>query len=309
MKIGFFGTPELAAAVLADGIAAEDVEVVYVVSQPDRPVGRHATLTPSPVSQLALRHNITLFRPEKIRGNPDFLVKLQDFEVDFLVVVAYGKILPAEILALPKVLPINVHASLLPKYRGASPIQWALLEWERETGITIMEMTEWMDEGGILDTAIISIVDEETSDSLFTKFCKISGAILFQTLRKYLAKEIGIREQDHALATYTKKLTREDGQIFWTTTTASQIHRLWQAYTSWPGAWTMYQGKRCKILDCRIWDVVGWEKDHLPGSFWREEEHLLVATREWVIELGEIVIEGKGKRRAVEILNIWSFES
>jgi methionyl-tRNA formyltransferase len=123
MKIGFFGTPELAAAVLADAIAAQDVEVAYVVSQPDRPVGRHATLMPSPVSQLALSHHITLFRPEKIRGNSDFLTKLQDFEVDFLVVVAYGKILPAEILALPKVLPINVHASLLPKYRGASPIQ------------------------------------------------------------------------------------------------------------------------------------------------------------------------------------------
>lgn len=117
MKIGFFGTPELSAAVLTDCLAAEDVEVAYVVSQPDRPVGRHAILTASPVSQLAISRNIPLFRPEKIRNNPVFLAELHKFKVDFLVVVAYGRILPAEILALPKFLPINIHASLLPKYR------------------------------------------------------------------------------------------------------------------------------------------------------------------------------------------------
>ncbi len=117
MKIGFFGTPELSAAVLRDCLAESDVEVVYVVSQPDRPVGRHALLTPSPVSELATERNIPLFRPEKIRNNVEFLEKLRSFEVDFLVVVAYGRILPVEILELPKILPINIHGSLLPKYR------------------------------------------------------------------------------------------------------------------------------------------------------------------------------------------------
>lgn len=137
-----------------------------------------------------------------------------------------------------------------------------------------------MDEGGILYTEIISIADDETSDSLFEKFCKISGVTLLQALRKYLAKEIGIREQDHALATYTKKLTREDGQIFWTTTSASEIYRLWQAYTSWPGVWTIYEGRRCKIIDCRVRNSAGGEKGHAPGSFWREDSRLLVAARE-----------------------------
>lgn len=117
MKIGFFGTPELSAAVLRDCLAAGDVEVAYAVSQPDRPVGRHAIMTASPVSELAIANGLPLFRPEKIRNNFGFFAELQKFEVDYLVVVAYGRILPIEILALPKILPVNVHGSLLPKYR------------------------------------------------------------------------------------------------------------------------------------------------------------------------------------------------
>ena len=127
MKIGFFGTPEIAASTLQYCIEAQDIEVVYVVSQPDRPVGRHATITPSPVAQLARAHNIPLYQPERIRSNTEFISALQAYDVDFLVVIAYGNILPVEILELPRLLPVNIHGSILPKYRGASPIQSALL--------------------------------------------------------------------------------------------------------------------------------------------------------------------------------------
>lgn len=303
MKIGFFGTPELSAAVLADCLKAADVEVAYVVSQPDRPVGRHAVLTASPVSQLALDRKIPLFRPERLRENSDFLAEIRKYEVDFLVVVAYGRILPTEILSLPKALPINIHGSLLPKYRGASPIQSALLNGESETGVTIMEMTPGMDEGGMLETTVIPIAPGETSDSLFQKFCEISGTALLKALRKYLRNEIAAIEQNHSLATYTKKWNKEDGQVFWSEKSAQEIYRLWQACTSWPGAWTLLDGKRCKIVDCQVIDFDPIAPDVLPGTFWKSGNRLFVAAKKGTLELGEIVIEGKSKRKAADVLD------
>lgn len=213
---------------------ADDVEVSYVVSQPDRPVGRHATVTPSPVSLLAMEHGLPLFRPERVRGNIEFLEELQKFDVDFLVVVAYGNILPVSILELPKLLPINIHGSILPAYRGASPIQSALLAGDSHTGVTIMEMTAGMDEGGILEIVKIDIAPDETSDSLFGKFCEISGSALLSALRKYEKGEISVVEQDHGVATYTKKLDKEDGRIRWADMAAKEAYHRWQACTSWP---------------------------------------------------------------------------
>lgn len=234
MKIGFFGTPELSASVLTDCLHQSDIQISYVVSQPDRPIGRHAILTESPVSQLAIKHKIPLFRPDKIKNNDEFFQAIRAFEVDFLVVVAYGRILPDEILALPKILPINIHGSLLPKYRGASPIPSVLLNGEKQTGITIMKMTSGMDEGSILSSSIIEIDSEETCDTLFQKFCNISGKILISSLKKYLNNEITLVEQCHEQATYTKKFNKEDGQIIWSKMSARNIRELWQACTSWP---------------------------------------------------------------------------
>lgn len=226
--------------------------------------------------------------------------------MDFLVVVAYGNILPVDILELPRLLPINIHGSILPAYRGASPIQSSLLAGDAQTGVTIMEMTAGMDEGGILEITTIDIAPDETSDTLFGKFCEISGPALLSALRKYLAGEISVTEQNHELATYTKKLDREDGRIRWSETSATDAYHRWQACTSWPGAWTMLDGKRCKIVTCRPSSLEAGSQ--MPGDFWKHENVLLVATRDGVIELGDIVIEGKPKRRASEVLSSGSFD-
>lgn len=168
---------------------------------------------------------------------------LAQYECDYYIVVAYGRILPPELLDLPKKMCINIHGSILPAYRGASPIQSALLYGEKETGVTIMEMSEGMDEGDILKIRTIMIDPEETSTSLFAKFAQLSGPTLIQTLRELEMGGITPLPQDASQATYCKKIEKEDGLIDWSKS-AQHIYQMWQAYTSWPGIYTMYNSKR-----------------------------------------------------------------
>lgn len=172
--VGFFGTPSLSASVLRDLLEASDIEVAFVVTNPDKAVGRSEVLLATPVKELALLHEIPVFTPTRIRDNTELFTSLRSFEVDYFIVVAYGRILPQEILDIPKKLTINIHGSILPKYRGASPIQSALLHGETETGVTIMEMSLGMDEGDILKIRHIPIDPRETSETLFEKFANVS---------------------------------------------------------------------------------------------------------------------------------------
>ena len=174
LKIGFFGTPELSASVLRGLLENENFSVEFAVTNPDKKFGREQTLIASPVKQLAESYKIPVFQPEKIRNNTEFLAKIAEYQCDYFVVVAYGKILPKELLEIPKKMCINVHGSILPKYRGASPVQSALLNGEKETGVTIMQMSEGMDEGAMICVAKITISPNETSVSLFKKFAEIS---------------------------------------------------------------------------------------------------------------------------------------
>lgn len=240
IKIGFFGTPELARSVLASCIACPEFEVCYAVTQPDKPVGRHAEMTKSPVRIFAEDHQIPVFTPAKIRGNDEFFADVSKYEVDYLVVVAYGKILPNEILALPKVFPINVHGSILPAYRGASPIQSALLHGESKTGVTIMCMSEGMDEGDMLAIREIAIQSKETTATLFEAFEKVSGTTLVETILAHARGEISPIPQDHSLATYCSKISKEDGKIDFTAPAIETFHK-WQAYMPWPGIWCEFE--------------------------------------------------------------------
>lgn len=163
-------------------------------------------------------------------------------------------------------------------------------------------MTSGMDEGSMLTRTVIEIDPDETSDTLFQKFCNVSGSALIAALRKYLKQEIILAEQEHHLATYTKKLSKEDGQIQWSNMSAQEIRQLWQACTSWPGIWTILDGKRCKILGCHVFQVEGIGAPPIPGTFWKHGEQLLVATHDGVLELDEIIIEGKSKQKASKIL-------
>ena len=205
----------------------------------------------SPVKELAEKNTITVYTPTKIRENHDFFEQLRNHNCDYFVVVAYGRILPIEILQIPKQLCINVHGSLLPKYRGASPIQAALLHGETETGVTIMEMSEGMDEGDMLKIRPIVIDPGETSGTLFQKFSQVSGPALIQTLLELEHGGITSLPQDDIQATYCKKIEKEDGLIDWSKS-AEEIYHMWQAYTPWPGVYTIYEGKRL-LLETVSW--------------------------------------------------------
>ena len=249
IHIGFLGTPALAGSVLTTFIHHPNFSVDFVVTNPDKPVGRSQILTPSPVKIIAESGNIPVFTPQKIRWNIEFLSSLQAFPIDYLIVVAYGKILPIEILSLPKKRAINVHGSLLPKYRWASPIQESLLQGDIITGVTIMEMSEWMDEGDSIFTKEIPISNQETTESLFEKFMNVSWEALIHAIQWLENNTILPIPQDHTKATYCTKILKEHGLINWDMP-AKKLYNLWQAYTPWPGIYTFYEWKRLLIEQC-----------------------------------------------------------
>lgn len=227
LKIGFFGTPHLASRVLRDFLDSPEVEVVFVVTGEDKKVGRHQVLSANSVKQLALEHDIPCLQPAKIRGNTEFLEALRLYDADYFVTVAYGKILPAELLAIPKKLPINIHGSILPEYRGASPIQAALIAGAKETGVTIMVMDDKMDEGDIIDILPIPIAPDETSGTLFEKFGEISGTFAIETIKSLDTGILTPQKQDHSSATYCKKISKEDGILHFSHT-AEELYHLYQ---------------------------------------------------------------------------------
>ena len=301
IRVWFFGTPSLSERVLADCIQSEYIDVCYVVTNPDKPVGRSATLTPSPVKVTAEKHSLPVFTPQKIRGNEELFMTLRSYEVDYLVVVAYGKILPKEILELPKKLPINIHGSILPKYRGASPIQECLLQWETVTGVTIMEMSEWMDEGDILSITPIAIDSDETSGTLFEKFAGVSGKALIDTLRLYESGNITKEAQDNNNATYCSKIEKEHGLIPWTSKTAKEIYHMWQGYNPWPGIYAFYQEKRILIEKCHYsLDTIG----STPiGSVVKKDGKIGVQCTEGILFLETVKPEWKWSQEIATFVN------
>ncbi len=283
VSIWFFWTPKFAADILSSIISCETVNILYVVTQTDKPTGRHAIMTESPVKMLAQEHGIPVFTPETFRNNETIIQELQAFPVDFLVVVAYGKILPRSVLELPKILPMNIHGSLLPKYRWASPIQSSLLHGELETGVTLIHMTEGMDEGDILATKTISIEDDETSDSLLEKFSRITPDFLIKTLLEISEGRNSPIPQDHTKATYCKKITKDDGRIDWNQS-ALKIYQQFQAYTSWPGVWCMYEWKRLKLLKIRYSQEV-IDSETPPGTIIPRNEKRFVVCKHGMLEI------------------------
>jgi methionyl-tRNA formyltransferase len=313
MRIWFFGTPSLAATVLQDLISAPDMEVVFAVTNPDKPWWREQIMKPSPVKELALIHSLPVLQPTTVRNNPEFLHLLRSYNCDYFVVVAYGKIVPLELLHIPKKLCINVHGSILPAYRWASPIQAALLHGEKETGVTIMEMSEGMDEGDILKIRTISIDPTETSDTLFAKFADISWPTLIQTLRELERWEITPISQDTWIpvyagmtetpkVTYCKKIDKEDGLIDWSLP-AKEIYQKWQAYTPWPGVFTHYEGKRMILekMKSEEWRVKSTE---IIGQVVRlEDGQVGVVCGEWILTIQQLKLEWKKSQNIKDFVN------
>lgn len=247
MRIVFFGTSNVALPVLETLYRHHDVAAV--ITSPDAASGRKQTLAESPVSVLAKEMDIELLKPDKVKGNADFLAQLRQLRADLFVVVSYGKILPAEVINLPPHKTLNVHFSLLPKYRGASPIQYALLNGESQTGTSIFVLDEKMDTGPIVAQKAVAVEADDNFVTLSQRLAYLSAQLLMDTLPKYVSGEAVPVPQDDALASYTKIINKADGQVDWRKS-ALEIYNQFRAFYPWPGVWTLWNGKKIKILDC-----------------------------------------------------------
>ncbi len=301
MKLVFCGTPRFAVPTLQALIAAGH-EIPLVVTQPDRPVGRTQEVTAPPVKQTALEAGLAVTRPEKIRNNEEFRARLEAIQPDAIVVVAYGRIIPPWMLALPRLGCINLHASLLPKYRGAAPIQWAVAMGETVTGNTTMLLEEGLDTGPILLQQEMPIGPEQNAAELFDVLAQAGAPLMVETLAGLDAGRIPPRRQDDALATLAPLLTREDGRMDCVARTAAELKNRWRGFQPWPGAFTALDGR--KLIVHRM-DAVDAAEDLVaePGTMRVLDHRLLVACAQntW-LELVEIQLEGKKRLGAAEFL-------
>jgi len=286
------GTPEFAVPSLRE-LVNYKYEVVCVVCQPDKPKGRGRKLYSPPVKLLAEENSIPVLQPQKIRTD-EFFGKLSSFKPDLICVTAYGRIIPPNILELPKYGCINVHASLLPKYRGAAPVNWALINGEKKTGITTMFMDEGMDTGDILLTEEIEIESEDTSVELGNKLSEIGAGLLIKTIEKLEADELVRIKQNDDEATYAPIIKKEVGKIDWNKS-ADEIRNLIRGTQPWPGAFTTYNGRNLKIFKAGVTDSAG-----KPGEIESADgKTLRVGTGDGCLDILELQLEG-GKRLSVE---------
>ena len=294
MKIVYMGTPDFAVPALESIIEAGH-EVLLVVTQPDRPKGRGKELAFSPVKECALKHGIEAFQPEKIK-TPESVAELKKYDADIYVVAAFGQLLSQEVLDIPKFGCVNIHASLLPKYRGAAPIQQAIIDGEEETGVTIMQMALGMDTGDILVTESLKIEDEDTGGSLFDKLSELGGRLIVKALPMIENGEITPIPQDEAKATKCGKITKDMGLIKWDMS-AKKISDLVRGLNPWPSSFTKYNGKTLKIWNVKALDE---KVDGEPGTVKEvTKESIFVNTGEGVLEIKEVQLEGK-KRMLVK---------
>ncbi|MBD3359884.1 MAG: methionyl-tRNA formyltransferase [Candidatus Buchananbacteria bacterium] len=295
-KIIFMGTPNFSAPILSGLI--DNYKVITIVTQPDKKAGRQQILSQSPIKQIAKANNIEVFQPEKLKDNQAFFNKIKELNPELIVVAAYGFILPKQILAIPRYGVINVHASLLPKYRGASPIQAAILNGEKETGVTIMLVNEKMDQGDILSQAKANLDQDETFLSLHDKLSVLGAHLLINTLPQYLNGEIQPKKQDDAKATYCPIITKADGKIDWLKS-ADEIERQVRAFYPWPGTWTFWNNKKLKIHKV---SKLNTEKDK-AGKVFEFDNGLAVSCGQNSLKIEELQLEGKKIMTAKEFLN------
>jgi methionyl-tRNA formyltransferase len=293
-RIVFMGTPQFAVPSLL--ALHEHHTVVGVVTQPDRQAGRGRRVTMSPVKEEALARDLPVFQPRTL-GEPAAVAHLASWQPDVIVVAAFGQILKKPVLALPPHGCLNVHASLLPRYRGAAPIAAALLEGETVTGVTIMHMDEGMDTGPILSQAECAIAAEDTTAALTARLADLGARLLIDTLPGWLEGQIQAHMQDSSLATYCRPLTKEDGRLDWSCS-AAYLERQVRACDPWPGAFTLWQGQRLKVLHARA--QPDWPAEGPPGGVVELEASLGVITGNGLLELWEVQLAGKGPMSAQE---------
>lgn len=283
-RIVFMGTPEFAVPALRRLI--EHHTVVGVVTQPDRPAGRNRQMQPSPVKLVAQDADIPVFQPEKLR-RAEAIETLRQWEVDAYVVAAFGQILPQAVLDIPAYGSINIHASLLPRWRGAAPINAAIRAGDTESGITIMKMDAGLDTGPMLSQRAIPLAPDETAQTLHDKLSALGAELLIDTLPGYLSGEITPQPQDDSLATFAPRIEKEEGRIDWTKS-AVEIERTARAFTPWPGTYTAWNGKQLKIHA----GTVG-EGSAEPGQAVERGGRVAIGTGEGLFYPTRVQLEGK----------------
>lgn len=292
MRIIYMGTPDFAVPAL-ECLWESQHEVVCVVTQPDKPKGRSGKLQAPPVKEFALEHQIPVLQPVRVKEE-SFLPELAAYQPDVIIVAAFGQILPSTILTLPKYGCLNIHASLLPKYRGAAPIQWAVIDGEEETGITIMQMDEGLDTGDIRNVCKIQLSPEETGGSLFDKLAVLGGPLVLETLQQLEEGTAKRMPQDNSKHTYAKMLSKELGRMDFSKS-ASELERLVRGLNPWPSAYTSLHGKNLKIWKAEVTEG----KNAAVGTVIAvKKDRLVVQCGENALALLEVQLEGK-KRMAV----------
>ncbi len=304
LRLVFCGTPEFAVPSL-DALLAAGHQIALVVTQPDRPVGRRQILTAPAVKQRAAQHGLPIAQPEKIKQNEDFRAQLESIAPDAIVVVAYGRIIPPWMLSLPRLGCINLHGSLLPRHRGAAPIQWALALGDTVTGNTTMLLEAGLDTGPILLQQKILIAPEQTALDLFPLLAQAGAPLLVVTLRGLANGSIQPRPQDEGTATLARILERDDGRIRFAEYTAIELWNRWRGFQPWPGAFTAWQGRKLIVHRLR---PVERNQAAAPALLHAENEKLFVAcaTNSW-LELEEVQLEGKGRITAAEFVRSNTF--
>jgi methionyl-tRNA formyltransferase len=304
VKLVFCGTPSFAVPTL-EALLAAGHEIALVVSQPDRPVGRAQQLTAPPVKQAALAAGLAVTQPEKIRNNAEFRAQLESRAPEAIVVVAYGRIIPPWMLVLPRLGCINLHGSLLPKYRGAAPIQWAVARGETFTGNTTMLLEEGLDTGPILLQRALAIGPEQTAADLFEELAIGGAPLVVETLAGLADGSLQPQPQNHAAATVAPILTREDGRMDFALHTAAEHKNRWRGFQPWPGAFAALEGKKLIVHHLAVADASSFTApvSAQPGEILVENHRFLVACagNTW-LELVEIQLEGKKRMAAADFL-------
>lgn len=296
IKTIFIGTAEFGLPAFKALINDSDFEIVLTITQPDKPIGRKQTIASSPIKIAAEKNNITVLQPEYILGIKEKISRLLP---DLIIVAAYAQIIPEEILNLPKYGCLNLHASLLPKYRGAAIIQAAILNGDDKTGLTVIKMDKGLDTGPILAQTTVNINNEDTAGTLYNKLSEASAGFLIDTIKKYLAGKIAPKEQNSSQASYAKELTKSDGLIDWPKP-ALNLEKFIRAMNPWPMAWTWWEGKQVKII--RAQSQIIEINSYRPGKTFKYNNGLAVQCGKDALIIKDLQLEGKNALTSEEFL-------
>ena len=307
MRVVFMGTPDFAVGTL-EALIAEGHEIRAVVTQPDKPKGRGKTLMPTPVKEVALKHEIPVLQPVKVR-EPEFVEQLRTMEPDVIVVAAFGQIISRDLLELPKYGCINVHASLLPAYRGAAPIQWAVINGDRESGVTIMRMNEGLDTGDMIDKVVVPLAEDETGGSLFEKLSHAGARLCVKVLEDLESgRAVCTPQPEESTTAYAAMITKKMGEICWQRP-AKEIEQLIRGLNPWPSAYTYLDNKSLKLWKATVEKAEEETENAVPGQVIRADKNgLCICTGDGILNVLELQLEGKKRMETAAFLRGYSIE-